>query len=342
MQLSCEIWSRGWTTLSSKRTLAILLSASLAVAVGYRIANRTHAVEITRTFPVLGTFATVIVTTEQEDAQMFFRKADSLLSHLDTELGRFSTTGQLYELNLTNSISAETELAELIRRSDVIVQSTGNSFDPSLGVLSEIWGFPEPVQVPDSNTIIQALACTGWSDRVNISTDSITIDQNTVLDFGAIAKGHAVDRTYELLMELGATECLVEVGGEVRCGSLTGRVWYIGVRHPRSEHLAGTLALTSGAVATSGDYECFFIEEGIRYSHLLDSETGYPSRNSASATVIAEDCATADAIATAAAVAGPEKAQTFPTGMYRGMVIVTADDNDICETYELGNVPWAE
>ncbi|MCK5130849.1 MAG: FAD:protein FMN transferase [Candidatus Sabulitectum sp.] len=304
--------------------------------------NRVHTIEVSRTFPVLGTFATVIITVDQVDGQTLLFKADSLLAHLDTQLGRFSETGQLHHLNTTYGISTTTDLAELIRRSDTLVSTTDASFDPSLGTLSRVWGFPEPTEVPDSSAIYQALVHTGWDTRMHISADTITIDQNTVMDFGAIAKGYAVDRAYELLVELGADECLVEVGGEVRCGSSTGRIWHIGVRHPRNESLAGILGITAGAVATSGDYECFFMEEGIRYSHLLDSETGYPSRNSVSATVIAEDCATADAMATAAAVAGPRKAQNFPSEMYTGMIIITADENDNCETHEFGEIPWAE
>ena len=248
----------------------------------------------------------------------------------------------MFDLNTTFSIDANTELAGLIRISDTIVSATGNSFDPTLGALSEIWGFPQPETVPDPLLIQQALLFTGWDARVDINDDFITLEPGTVLDLGAIAKGHAVDRTYDLMMELGATECLVEVGGEVRCGSLTGRVWHVGVRHPRSERLAGILAITEGAVATSGDYECYFIEEGVRYSHLLDPETGFPSMNAASATVIADDCATADAMATAAVVAGPERAVDFHAEMYIGMLIITADRNDVCETHEFGDVPWGE
>ncbi|MCK5785334.1 MAG: FAD:protein FMN transferase [Candidatus Sabulitectum sp.] len=328
--------------MSRNRILAVVLFLTVLLAAGYRIINRTSTVEVSRTFPVLGTFATVIVTVDQTRSSILPGKADSLLNHLDTQLGRYSKSGQLFDLNTTFSIDANTELAGLIRISDTIVSATGNSFDPTLGALSEIWGFPQPETVPDPLLIQQALLFTGWDARVDINDDFITLEPGTVLDLGAIAKGHAVDRTYDLMMELGATECLVEVGGEVRCGSLTGRVWHVGVRHPRSERLAGILAITEGAVATSGDYECYFIEEGVRYSHLLDPETGFPSMNAASATVIADDCATADAMATAAVVAGPERAVDFHAEMYIGMLIITADRNDVCETHEFGDVPWGE
>ncbi len=344
MQLSHKVWSRGWPELSSRKLLALGLFVSLALAVGYRFTNRSDLVEVSRTFPVLGTFATVIVTIDPGDTQIAFHKADSLLTHLDTQLGRFSETGQLYHLNTTYGISAGSELADLIRRSDTLVRATNSSFDPTLGILSRIWGFPEPISVPDSTSVIDALSFTGWATRVHIDEDTITIEPGTEMDFGAIAKGHAVDRTFELLMDMGASECLVEVGGEVRCGSLTGRIWFIGVRHPRIENLSGVLAIESGAVATSGDYECFFIEDGTRYSHLLDSNTGFPSRNSLSATVFAGDCATADAMATAAAVAGPEEAALFPLTTYTGMLIITEDINlkDYSIEHEFGVLPWAE
>ena len=340
MQLSHKVRSRGRTTLRSGKALVIILSTALVLAVGYRFINRSKVFEVSRTFPTLGTFATVIITVESESSQILLDKADSLLSYLDNHLGRFSEYGQLYDLNSFFQIQSDTELAELIRMSHILVAVTGGSFDPSLGALSIVWGFPEPVEVPDSSSINHALACSGWDERVYIGEDSIFIEQNTVMDFGAIAKGYAVDRTYELLIELGATECLVEVGGEIRCGSSTGRIWHIGVRHPREDTLVGILELTAGAVATSGDYECYFFENGIRYSHLLDSETGYPSGNAASATVVANDCATADAMATAAAVAGPVRAGMFPEENYIGMLIITADENDNCESFQFGELPW--
>ncbi len=342
MQLSLKVWPRGWTPLSRSKLLISVLILSLIVAVGYRIMFNRKLVEVKRTFPVLGTFATIIVVTESDKSQHAFSKAESLLIYLDTELGRFSETGALFTLNNQFSIATETELGQLILLSDSIVTITNNYFDPSLGALSDLWGFPEKNVVPDSTAVIQTLLNTGWQTMVHINSDSITIEPGAQLDFGAIAKGYAVDRTYELLMEMGATECLVEVGGEVRCGSLTGRQWYIGVRHPRDDNLAGIIEITSGAVATSGDYECFFIENGVRYSHLLDSRTGYPSEKSASATVIAESCATADAIATAAAVAGPSVAGQFSSEYFSGMIVIIADQQNRCETFEFGDIPWAE
>lgn len=297
-------------------------------------------VEARRTFPVLGTFATVVITAPEADIQAMFFAADSLLRHLDTQLGRFSDTGQLHVLNTLHRFPLDSELGSLMLLSDSLVRATSGSFDPSLGALLVLWGFPVPEGVPDSADIYEALALTGWENTVLFRGDSVHTARGSLLDLGAVAKGYAVDRTWETLVGMGAIECLVEVGGEIRCGGSTERIWHIGVRHPRSENLAGVLSIRNGAAATSGDYECYFESEGIRYSHLLDRGTGFPSWKAAGATVVAATCAVADAMATAAAVAGPVEARAFPEDMYDSMIIITEEDNGRCEVHTFGEVPW--
>ncbi len=343
LQLPHTLRPRGRRTLRRNRAPGILagvLALSLAAAFAVRFLHGENP-EARRTFPALGTFATVVVRAPEEDIPGMMSAADSLLNHIDCELGRFSDTGQLRHLNTAGSISSESELGRLARFSNTMVAATGGSFDPSLGALVEVWGFPGADSVPDPARINEALTVTGWEDMVTITEDSILLHSGGLLDFGAVAKGWAVDRTWTLLMEMGAEECLVEVGGEVRCGSSTGRVWNIGVRHPRNDSLAGVVSITEGAVATSGDYECFFIENGVRYSHLLDRNTGYPSGAAAGATVVAPDCATADAMATAAAVGGPDAAGSFPEELYTGIIVIVEDGQGACQVHRFGEVPWA-
>ncbi|PIE53103.1 hypothetical protein CSA37_03110 [Candidatus Fermentibacteria bacterium] len=323
------------------RILLALLVISLAASLLFRF-HQPSVVQEQKTFPVLGTFATVIITSEEENLPAMFHCADSLLRYLDRELGRFSYTGAVHDLNTENSASLDTELGHLILLSDTLFQATDGYFDPSLGLLVELWGFPEAGAVPDSSAIQEALQLTGWNRMVSVGIDSVYLQRGALLDFGAVAKGYAVDRTWELIMEMGAEECLVEAGGEIRCGSLTGRTWNVGVRHPREDSLAGIIAITQGAVATSGDYECFFIENGVRYSHLLNSSTGYPSIEAAGATVVADNCAAADGMATAAAVAGPIKAEGFSRELFQSMIIITEEYDGSCEVHEFGAVPWAE
>jgi thiamine biosynthesis lipoprotein len=128
------------------------------------------------------------------------------------------------------------------------------------------------------------------------------------LDLGGIAKGWGVDRAADVLAGLSGA-CLVNAGGDLVVRGLKpgGKPWRVGVQDPRDpSQLFLKLRLAENvAVATSGDYQRYFEVDGVRYHHLLDPRTGYPARAASSATVIAPDCATADAWATAVFVLGP-------------------------------------
>ena len=128
--------------------------------------------------------------------------------------------------------------------------------------------------------------------------------------FGAVAKGYAVDRAVAVLESRGVTRALVNAGGEV--GAI-GEGWTVGVQHPRDPGaLLERVRLVEGrAIATSGDYENYFVEGGRRYHHLLTPATGLPAPGAQSVSVMAPRCADADAWATALFVAGPERAMAI-------------------------------
>ncbi len=126
-----------------------------------------------------------------------------------------------------------------------------------------------------------------------------------------MAKGYAVDEAVKVLRKRAVGGGIVNAGGDLRTFGLKpgGKLWKIGVQDPdHPQELAGVLTLREAAVATSGDYQRYFEEGGVRYHHILDPATGHPARSGLrGTTVIAPDCALADALATAAFVLGPEK-----------------------------------
>ena len=134
------------------------------------------------------------------------------------------------------------------------------------------------------------------------------------LDLGAIAKGWAVDRAMEKIMARGIHNAIIDAGGDLRIiGARPGKdFWRIGVQHPRDQGaLLMTFELKDTAIVTSGDYERFFIADGVRYHHVLDPATGQPARGCQSVTVLAPTAAEADACATAAFVLGPAQGLAF-------------------------------
>ncbi|MDP2905407.1 MAG: FAD:protein FMN transferase, partial [Candidatus Omnitrophota bacterium] len=131
------------------------------------------------------------------------------------------------------------------------------------------------------------------------------------IDLGGVAKGYAVDRAIEKIKQAGIDNCLINAGGEVYClGNNRGRPWKVAIKNPRGSGVKGFLELKDQAVATSGDYEQFFIAQNKRYAHILDPRTGYPAQKAVEAvTVTADSGLTADVLATAICVLGAEKAR---------------------------------
>lgn len=229
----------------------------------------------------------------------------------DSELSRFNASRS------TDWFSADPELVELVARAESISRLSDGAFDVTVGPLVDLWGFgPElkDFRIPDEQTIAQTRARVGHA-RLHWRQDppALRKDQADLeLDLSAIAKGHGVDQVAAVLDQLGVTDYLAEIGGELRARGTKpgGESWRIAIERPE----AGTrtayrvIELNDAAMATSGDYRNFYEQDGRIYSHTIDPMTGRPVEHTlASVTVIADDCATADGLATALLVLGPER-----------------------------------
>ncbi len=318
--------------------LVLILAAVFLAGVAARVlrgGNRESRV----TFPALGTFATVVVETPRgTDPQPLLRGADSLLRHLEMETGCFPGQG-VEALNRAGRASLrelDPDLVRVILLSDSLHRATLGCFDPSVGPLVRAWGFPDSPEVPDRETLDSCLRVTGWG-LLELDRDSLVMRPGMMLDFGAVAKGYAVDRVFEYLRSRGASSCLVEVGGEVRCGG--DRLWRVAVRHPRNRGYFRVFAMESGALATSGDYECCLVRDGVRYSHIINPFTGFPGDGAQSATVHAPTCAVADAFATAAVIGGREAVEGFDPVEGMGVLLLTVGEDGEVSSWSTGVLP---
>lgn len=228
------------------------------------------------------------------------------LSHWepDSLLSRFNAMGPGEGLDLPPDFAAVIEAG--LR----VASASGGAFDPCMGALVQRWGFGPPGQpVPPSRAPHQAWRELGW-DAV---TRRLTQPGGLMLDFSAIAKGHAVDRLSGLLTDLGLPHHLVEIGGELRGQGLKpeGQPWWVDVELPAVDCPLPVLriALHQLAVASSGDYRRFrFTKDGRRLSHTLDPRSGEPvAHGLALVTVLHEHAMWADAWSTALMVLGPEQ-----------------------------------
>jgi len=221
--------------------------------------------------------------------------------------------GELARLNRaahSGPVEVSEELFNLLEEALRYRELTLGKFDISLGKLIDLWGFgseEEAPHVPAEEEIAPLLA--GREVILDKDKRTVRLGPNAELDLGGIAKGYAVDRAIEVLKEHGVSSALVDAGGDIRVlGRKRGRPFRIGVQHPRKEaEVLGIVELAGGrAIATSGDYERYFTEDGVRYHHILDPATGRPARGSISATIIAPTALEADALATGVFVLGPE------------------------------------
>lgn len=322
-------------------TLILILALSLiaALAAGYlKCSGAPELVEVRSRSPVLGTFATFIVISDSSTAGAILSSMDSLARHLDAQLGVFGS-GELSVIN-SSGLAVIPELSTDMRRlldiSLLVSSVTDSLFDPAMGALVRTWGFPEAPAFPESAAVDSALALSGLS-MLNIGKDTIMMAPGVLLDFGAVAKGYAVDRIYLHARGIGAVAALVEIGGEIRCGGdpSAERTWRLAVRDPRGEGILETMELDSGALATSGDYESWFSHDGRRYCHILDPRTGYPETGIASVTVLSREASVGDALATAIAVGGVPLAERVPDSLFRTIIVVTEDERGVTSEWRI-------
>jgi thiamine biosynthesis lipoprotein len=247
---------------------------------------------------------------------------DSLLDAYNLEL---STWVPASRINAFNQSEKGIDLSdtrhflpnlELARR---ISTATDGAYDPTIAPLSKFWGFNtgkrRTTATVDATEIDSLLRLVGM-ENIRLKGGQLSKRKPGVeLDLNASAKGYGVDLVSEMLSNRGRPDHLIDIGGEMRGGgSKYGQAWNVAIRLPDEDKSqiarAGTLPLRDGrAIATSGNYLAYYKVDGETFSHTINPKTGYPERNRLlSASVLAPDCATADAYATACMVLGPEGA----------------------------------
>jgi thiamine biosynthesis lipoprotein len=194
-----------------------------------------------------------------------------------------------------------------------VARASSGAFDPTIGPLLRLWGFPEHPALPDSDAIRRALPLVGYERLVRTAEPAPAwrLEAHGMsVDLGGIACGYGNDRAGEILSRTSGS-FLINVGGDILVGGVKpdSSAWAVGIQHPRDPaKLLMTLRLRGPCgVSTSGDYEHFVWHEGRRLHHLLDPRTGYPAPAVCSVTVIAPDGARADAESKPPFVLGPER-----------------------------------
>ena len=246
---------------------------------------------------------------------LFRKEIDSLLTLIDHSLSIYEPESVISKINRNDTTVRINDLFRTVFEKAVEVSAqTNGAFDITVGPVVNAWGFGPEEKIAIDSTVIDSLLQYVGMEKVRLENNRILKTSREVrLDVNAIAQGYSVDLISGFLEAKGMDNYLVEIGGEVRTHGkkLRGEDWRIGIDKPvdnsfiQGRDLQVILAFTGRSIATSGNYRKFFEEDGVRYAHTIDPETGYPARNRLlSATVLTDECMTADAFATAFMVMG--------------------------------------
>ncbi|NQZ22558.1 MAG: FAD:protein FMN transferase [Colwellia sp.] len=239
------------------------------------------------------------------------------MHRIDRAMSPYKTTSELSLVNSkagTQAVVITSELFELLNESQKIAELSDGAFDITYASVGYQYDYRKK-QKPSQASIERALKAIDYHAVIlDRAKSTVRFSHSDVkIDLGGIAKGYAVKRCLELLKIAGIKHALVSAGGDTGLlGDRRGRPWYVGIKHPRAEEkTAVKLPLSNESISTSGDYERYFIEDGVRYHHIINPKTGDSARKVVSVSIIGKDSTYVDALSTTVFVKGLQEGMAF-------------------------------
>ena len=263
-------------------------------------------------------FGTIYHITYQSDTN-YQKEIEAELQKVDNSLSPFNKTSIISRINRNEKVKVDEMFSEVFQLAEKISGETDGAFDITVAPMVNAWGFGFKTGNPPTRQTIDSLRAIVGFHTVSLQDDYV-IKKNpkTMLDCSAIAKGYGTDVVARFLKKKGVQNFMVEIGGEIVVNGNSEKLqpWRIGINKPTDDSLntnqaiQDVVSVSNIAMATSGNYRNFYYKNGKKYAHTIDPKTGYPvQHNILSATVFADDCATADAYATSFMVLGLDGAR---------------------------------
>lgn len=294
--------------------------------------------EATQSIFAMDTYMTV--TAYGANAEDAVTAGVAEIERLDALLSTGNADSEVAKINATGSGTLSEDTQYLLERSLSIWESTGGVFDITIYPIMDEWGFTSGnYQVPEKETLTSLLDLVDAS-QIEFDSTASTISfakEGMKIDFGGIAKGYTSSRLMELFRDCGIESALVNLGGNVQAlgNKVDGTAWRVGIQDPNDESAyIGGVSITDKAVITSGGYERYFEEDGVRYHHIIDPSTGYPADSDVcSVTIVSDDGTLADGLSTSLFIMGLDKATDYwRENSDQFDAILMTDDGDIYVT----------
>lgn len=242
-----------------------------------------------------------------------------VMGDVDHSLSPFNKSSVITAINNGNNVEADSMFTDVFNMAKTVSKETNGAFDITVAPLVNAWGFGFKNRIEVTKEKIDSIKKYVGFEKVRMENGKVVKDnKNIMLDCSAIAKGYGVDAVANYLEKKNVKNYMVEIGGEIRVKGCNpeGRLWKIGISKPIDDSLSingeiqEVLMVSDIAVATSGNYKNYYIKDNKKYAHTIDPRTGYPVQHSIlSSTVVAKECAVADAYATSFMVVGLDEAK---------------------------------
>ena len=289
------------------------------------------------TFFAMGSDCSIHLCSDSKAAcDKFAEAAEAEVVRIESRYSRYRADSELSRINTAaargDSIRIDEETSCLIAYAKACFVKSEGAFDITSGILRAAWDFS--ASMPPDQAAIDALLPRIGLDNITVSDGCLYFSKRgQELDFGGLGKEFAADRAAEACAVLGAQHGFVDLAGDIRIigPQADGRPWIIGIRHPRAaDTVIAQVALTSGALATSPDYQRYIDYPARRYCHILDPRSGWPARGLSSVTVITDRCLVAGSLSTIAMLKGQEGPKWL--GQLGMRHVAVTDEGTFCGT----------
>lgn len=282
------------------------------------------------------------VSYESRAWQDYDQDIEDLLGELDQSLSTYIDSSLISKINQNKTTKLDAYLRAVLVKALEISKKTKGYFDITVGPVVNLYGFgPDSAVLSINETLIDSVMTYVGYEKITLQDDQVFKEYPEMyIDINAIAQGYTVDVVAQFLDDEGIDNYLVEIGGEVRTRGQNprGKAWRIGIDKPEEnniiagQNLQAIVSISGQSLGTSGNYRKSVMIDSIRYTHSIDPRTGKPAvHHLLSATILADECMTADAYATACMVAGLEKSKRFlqQNNQIEGYLIFSNDSGDI-------------
>ena len=327
--------------MPDKRLTSILSSSSLLLFLPVIILNMSCNPSMQtykRSQLLMGTIVEITVATDREEtADKAITAAFKEIRRLEEIMSTYIPSSDISMVNAAagiNPVKVHRDLILAVKKALEFADLSGGAFNISIGPAIDLWNVEKTERIPSEKDLPAIRPLTDYKNII-IDEGAGTLflkKKGMKINLGGIGKGIAADYAYNILNQHGIKSGIIGVAGDLKAFGKRpdGKLWNVGITHPRRKgDIIANVHLTDMSISTSGDYERYFIKDGIRYHHILSPDTLYPSRGFQSVSIIAKDSTITDALSTAIFAMGPEKGLKLLEGLTDVEGIVVLEDGRI-------------